>query len=175
LPTTTTGTPTFTRWRRFTRYNRPRRPIRKPYRNENGASHRGRSRLYHIRSMRERMRHGFSIAELGAFETGVRAFARDQLGVCATFGDAALFHHDDLVGMFDGRQPVLDDQRGSPAFEFDERLLYAPLGFIVERGRRLIEYQDGRVLEQRSRNRNALALAAGEQRAPIAHQCIETL
>src|SRR5262245_2682475 len=120
LPTTTTGTPTFTRCRRPTRYSRLRTAMTKPYRNESGASHRGRSRLFHIRSTRERMRVGASIAELGAFEAGVGAFARRKLVVRATLDDAAVLHDDDFVGMFHSRQPMRDDQRGASAFELDQ-------------------------------------------------------
>ena len=50
----------------------------------------------------------------------------------------------------------------------DQRLLDAPLGFVVERRRGLVEDQDGRVLEQRARDGDALALAARQQRAAIA-------
>src|SRR6185436_1944340 len=121
LPTTTTGAPTFTRCRSPTRYNRLRTAMSRPYKNENGASHRGRARLYHIRSTRERMWRAFSIAELGAFEAGVGAIAGDQLGVRTAFDDAPTLHDDDLVRVFDRRQSMRDDQRGAVAHEFDQR------------------------------------------------------
>ena len=42
------------------------------------------------------------------------------------------------------------------------------LGFAVERGGRLVEQQHRRVLQERARNRDALALAAGELHAAVA-------
>ncbi len=55
LPTTTTGAATFTRCRRPTRYNKLRRVITAPYSQDNGASHTGALRPYHIFSMPERI------------------------------------------------------------------------------------------------------------------------
>ena len=46
-----------------------------------------------------------------------------------------------------------------------ERLLHEPLRFGVERGRRLVEDQDRRVLENRTGDVDALDLAAGEHSA----------
>ena len=56
-----------------------------------------------------------------------------------------------------------------------ERVLDQALGFGVERARRLVEDQDRRVLEQRARDRDALALAAREQRAAFADLAVEAL
>ena len=93
----------------------------------------------------------------------------------ATLDDAAVLHDDDLVGVFDGGEPMRDDQRRAIAHELDQRLLDAPLGFVVERRRGLVEDQDGRVLEQRARDGDALALAARQQRAAIADRGVEAL
>ena len=56
-----------------------------------------------------------------------------------------------------------------PPAETLDRALHLTLGFGIERGRGLVEQDDRRVLEQRPRNRNALALAAGELGAMLAH------
>ena len=56
-----------------------------------------------------------------------------------------------------------------------ERVLHQPLGFVVERGRGLVEDQDRRVLQHRARDRDALALAAGQQRAVLADRRVHAL
>ena len=48
------------------------------------------------------------------------------------------------------------------------RLLHLPLGFRIERGGGLVEQDDRRVLDQRARDRDALALAAGQLQAVLA-------
>ena len=73
------------------------------------------------------------------------------------------------------RQAMRDDERGAIAHELHQRLLDAALGFVVERRGGFVEDQDGRVLEQRARDRDALPLAAREQRAAIADLGVEAL
>ena len=48
-------------------------------------------------------------------------------------------------------------------------LLDDPLALVVERARRLVEDQDARIGDQRARDGDALALAAGQRRAALAH------
>ena len=49
-----------------------------------------------------------------------------------------------------------------------DRALHLTLGFGIERRGGLVEQDDGRVLEQRARDGDALALAAGDLRAVLA-------
>ena len=93
-----------------------------------------------------------------------------QLRVRALLDHAALVQHQHLVGVFDGRQPVRDDQRRAVGHQVVERVLHQAFGFGVERGGGLVEDQDRRVLQHRARDREALALAAG-QRAALARRC----
>src|SRR5215475_9472025 len=58
-----------------------------------------------------------------------------------------------------------DRQRRATAAELRDRLLYIALGLSVERGGCFIEQDDRRVLDQRPRDRDTLALAAGELEA----------
>src|SRR3954463_11661859 len=110
LPTTMTGAPTRTRCRRPMRYRPLRVAMIAPYKNENGASQAGRAPLYHIRSMLERFIRASARAgsrpELRAFEARIGAIARHEFRMCAALGHVPVFHHDDLVGVFDGRQAV---------------------------------------------------------------------
>ena len=62
-------------------------------------------------------------------------------------------------------EPVGDDERRAVAREAGERLLHEPLRFGIERARRLVEQQDRRVLEDGARERQPLALAAGQTQA----------
>ena len=61
-----------------------------------------------------------------------------------------------------------DHDRGAPLAQFGDRLLHVALGFGVERRGRLVEQDDRRVLDQRARDRDALALAAGKLQAVLA-------
>ena len=58
LPITTTGTPTFTRWRNPIRYSTLRNAITAPYTRRVAPATAGRLPLYHIFSRREGMRRG---------------------------------------------------------------------------------------------------------------------
>ena len=52
--------------------------------------------------------------------------------------------------------------------QFGDRLLHVALGFRIERRGRFVEQDDGRVLDQRARDGDALALAAGKLQAVLA-------
>src|SRR5947209_2461435 len=101
-------------------------------------------------------------------EARVAALERDQLVVRATLDDLAAVEDDDLVGVSDGREAVGDRDRRAALGQPVERLLYGALGLGVERARRLVEDQDGRVAQDRAGDRDALLLAAGEAVAALA-------
>ena len=98
----------------------------------------------------------------------VHAAARESCGVRALLHQAALVEDEHLVGVFDRRQPVRDDERRAIGHQVVQRVLDQPLGFGVERGGRLVEDQDRRVAQERACDGQALALAAGQQRAVFA-------
>ncbi len=62
----------------------------------------------------------------------------------------------------DGAEPVRDDEGSAADEQFGERFLDECFALAVERARRFVEDEDGRVLEQRARDGDALALAAAE-------------
>src|SRR3954468_15308159 len=138
------------------RYRKLRSPISAPYRNESGASQTDPAPPYQVRSMAERITRSRSIAELRPLERSVRAVQRRELGGRPALDDAAVLQHDDLVGVFDRRQAMRDHERRAVAHEFQQRFLESPFRFVVERRRGLVEDQDGRVLEQGARDRDAL-------------------
>ena len=86
---------------------------------------------------------------------------------------AARLDHDELVGAPDGGKPVRDHERRAARHEALERLLDRALALGVERRRRLVEDEDRRVLEERARDRETLALAAREARAALPHARVE--
>src|SRR5262245_32857013 len=63
------------------------------------------------------LEHGFLFAlargELAVVEVGVEATLRQQFFVPALLDDAAVVHHQDAVGVTDGREPVRDDEAGA--------------------------------------------------------------
>ena len=102
----------------------------------------------------------FAEEELHLVEVFVFAAQGHQFLVGALLGDPALDDDQDLGGVADGGEPMGDGD-GGPVFDQGiERLLDLALGGGVQRRGRLVEQQDGRVLEQRPRDRQPLALAA---------------
>ena len=86
----------------------------------------------------------------------------------ALLDDAAAVEHDQPVHARDGREPVRDGDHGLARHQRAEARLDRGLDLAVERGGRLVEHQDRRVLEDHARDRDALALAAGELHAALA-------
>ena len=70
------------------------------------------------------------------------------------FNDAAIFHADDAVAMAHGRQPVRDDDDGSPADDFLHVGQNDALAFVVERTCGLVQDQDRWIGCERAGYRN---------------------
>src|SRR3984957_4525882 len=111
---------------------------------------------------------GRLLAKLRPVERGIAAALAQELVVAAAFVDEAAIDDENGVGMHDRRQPVGDDDRGAPLAELRHRLLYVALGFGIERRSGLVEQDDRCVLDQRARDGDALALAAGKLQAVLA-------
>ena len=84
--------------------------------------------------------------------------------------DPALFEEQDLVGVHQRAQPVGDDDRRAGRDLGPERRADALLGRGVDRRGRIVEHQDRRGQQDAARDRQALALAAGERDAALADQ-----
>src|SRR5487761_1925146 len=69
--------------------------------------------------------------------------------------------------MFDGAEPMGDDERGAPLHQLVQRLQHLRLCLSVEAGRRLIQQQDGRVAYQRTGNGDALSLSTRKVSATL--------
>ena len=93
-------------------------------------------------------------------QLAVRALALHQAIRRTVFDDLARFQHHHPVEIAQRGEAMRDRDHGAPAHQAAERLADRLLGFAVERGGGLVEQQDRRILQERARNGNALALAA---------------
>ena len=102
-----------------------------------------------------------------------RAAAPHQLVEAAALDDAAALEHQDAGGVADGGEPVGDHEGGAVLHHLGQRGLHLGLGERIEGAGRLVEDEDRRILEQRARDRQALALAAGEHPSALARDGLE--
>src|ERR1043165_354057 len=93
----------------------------------------------------------------------------------AALDDAALLHHQDLVGVHDRRKPVRDDERGVALGDTVELGLYRLLRFRIERRGRFVEDEDARFLEDRPGDRDTLLLPARELEPALADARLVTV
>src|SRR5262245_65791280 len=100
--------------------------------------------------------------ELSLHELAVEGRRTEKPFVRATFDDAPFVEDDDAVDGGDGGQPVRDDQRGRPIVERPQSELHDRLELLIERAGGLVENQNTGPPEDRSRDRQALTLAAGQ-------------
>ncbi|NDC59559.1 MAG: polysaccharide deacetylase family protein, partial [Alphaproteobacteria bacterium] len=91
------------------------------------------------------------------------------------FGDCSAVEQDDLVGRLDRREPVRDDDHGAPATERGERMLEGPLGLCVQRVGRLVEQEKFRIADDGARERDPLALTAGQAPPAVAETRVPAL
>src|SRR5215470_4711247 len=101
-------------------------------------------------------------------ERSIMAVRPQQRLVRALLDDAAMVEHNQAVHAGDGREPMRDRDHGLAGHERAEALLDRGLDLAVERGGRLIEHQDRRILQDHACDGDALALAAGELDAALA-------
>src|SRR5664279_1539778 len=103
-------------------------------------------------------------------ELEVNATLGEQVFVRATLHDATALEHDDFVGVADRAQPVSDDQAAATAAP--EVGVDALLGLGIERARRFIEDDQRGLSGERSRDLEALALAAAEVSSALLHVAV---
>jgi len=80
----------------------------------------------------------------------------DKIDVASRLDKTPLPKHQDQVRRYNRRQPVRDNQGGSVLRNRLQRILNFAFGSRIKRGRRLVQDQNGRVFEQRARDRNSL-------------------
>ena len=99
--------------------------------------------------------------------------SRQQLGMAALFQHTALVEHDDVVRVLDRGQAMRDHQRGAVLHQSLHGFLDQALRFGIQRAGGLVEDQDRRVLEDRARDGDALALATGDQRPALPDRAVQ--
>ncbi|CAA9321894.1 MAG: hypothetical protein AVDCRST_MAG40-1504, partial [uncultured Gemmatimonadaceae bacterium] len=114
-------------------------------------------------------------ARLGLVQLGVEAAEGEQVLVGALLDHAALVDHEDEVRARDRGQAVGHHERRPPLHEPLERGEDDGLRARVDRGGRLVEDEDRRVLEEGAGHRDALALAARQARPALAEEGVVAL
>src|SRR5690606_35941044 len=107
---------------------------------------------------RSRVRHH----ELSAGKLGKPAALLHQLVKTALLHDPPVVKYKDTIGVAHSREPVRDNECRAALHHLVERRLHLRLRRRIERARRLVENEDRWVLQQRSGDRDTLALAAGK-------------
>ena len=102
-------------------------------------------------------------------EACVDAPGGHQRLVRALFGQTSIVEDEDAVRVDDAGEPVGNDQRGAALHQAVHCLSDDGLVAGVNARERLVEDEDGSVLEQRPGDGDALALPAGEPDASLAH------
>src|SRR5580704_8102142 len=92
----------------------------------------------------------------------VMAVMREELAMAALLDDAAVLDYHEPVHLRDGGEPVRDGDDGLAGHQRVEVLMDRGFDLAVERGGRLVEHQDRRILENHARDGDALALPAGK-------------
>ena len=92
-----------------------------------------------------------------------------QLLVRAALDDVAVAHHEDEVGVLDGRQAVGDDKARPALRQLVHRTLNEKFRARIDRGRCLVEDQHRRILEHRAGDGQKLLLSRRDGRALAEH------
>ena len=93
---------------------------------------------------------------------GVKTALRQQLAVATLLDDAPLVHDNQSVHGSDGGEPMRDGNDSLNFHQIVELLLDSCLDLRVERAGRLVEDENGRILQEDARNGDPLALTAGK-------------
>src|SRR5205809_3613215 len=92
----------------------------------------------------------------------------------ATFYDSAMIEYQNLLCVHNRREPMRDYDGCPMKHQALERFLNQPLGRGVHARRRFVEDQDWRILQERTRNREALFFADAQFYAAFAYHAFQT-
>ena len=93
----------------------------------------------------------------------------------ADAADAALFQHDDLIGVEDGAHPLSDDDhRGVPRLSL-ERGPQHRIGLEIQSREAVVKDVDVGLLDDRPGDGKPLSLSAGDVRAPLGDRLVQSL
>ena len=106
-----------------------------------------------------------STPELQSEKVGVSTIPPHEGVMAARLDDCADFDEMNAVRL-DNRVQAMRNDKGRPSFtQAADGVVHLALGFAVERGCRLVEQDQPRILEHGSRNGDALPLSGRELRA----------
>jgi hypothetical protein len=101
---------------------------------------------------------------------GLQQYARRTL-----FDDTSSLKNQNMIRIFDGCEPMRDNNHRPVLGISDQSALKGPLGRCVERICCFVQDQDVRIPKERARQREALALPSGKLRPPFANDRVITL
>ena len=87
----------------------------------------------------------------------------------AAFAEATFVHHQDQVGVADGREAVGDDERGATFEQFFQGLLDRVLGLGIDAAGGFVEHEHFGVVDEHADERQELPLPMRERRTPLTH------
>ena len=105
----------------------------------------------------------------------VLRIALHQLRMGAPVHDASAAHDEYLVGIHYRGEPLADDDLRQMLDILPQRAPYLRVRSRIDRGCRVIEDEDPRILQQRPGDAEPLALAAREVGASLVHMAIEAI
>ena len=100
-------------------------------------------------------------------EAGIETTPRQQLCVTAFLDDASVVEHHQPVGSPNRAEAVRDNESRAAGQQPLHRILDQPLALVIQTAGRLVEDENGRILEQRAGDRNALTLTTGQLPPPL--------
>src|SRR5687767_13609607 len=89
--------------------------------------------------------------------------------------DAPTIEHENLRRVLNSREPVRDDEDRAPLEQAIDRLLDQALRLGIEGRGRFIENENRRIDEERTRDRNALPLPAGQAGSALTQERVVSL
>ena len=115
------------------------------------------------------------LIDSGVIDLAIETGLGHQFLVRAALDDAAIFEHQDQVGIHDTLDAMGDDEGRAVVHKLHQRIVDLSFGLGINRRRGVVQDQDARVLEQSPGNGDTLFLTAGESHALFAYQRIVSI
>ena len=116
----------------------------------------------------------FLLLVLELIEAVVDAALREKFLMRALLAEAALVKDENARSVLNGAQTMRDDERSASRKQAVERFANLQLGFCVDARGGFIEDKEARIMRERSREADKLALAYGERGAALVDAGVDT-
>src|SRR5258708_26795793 len=113
--------------------------------------------------------------EAHRIEHSVCPFLLQEIHMCALLDDLPALEHNNVIGSFDGRETVRDNQSSTTSEETIKSLLHQLFGKGIDVRRRFVEDQDTRVGQESASERDQLALSDAEIESPFPNRRFVTV